>query len=71
MAEREGVREDGNRSPFGSKLDQGRVVGVEDRIEQAGEAAVDVFLAQLGVALGALDALGDQALSQLRMPAGR
>src|SRR6266480_4019942 len=45
----------------GGRSDQGRVVGVEDRIEQAGEAAVDVLLAQLRVAPGALDALGDQA----------
>ena len=36
-------------------------VGVEDRVEQAGEAVVDVLLAQLGVAPGALDALGDEA----------
>src|SRR6266567_2963030 len=42
-------------------LDLGRGVGVEDRVEQAGEAPVDVLLAQLGVAPGALDALGDEA----------
>ena len=52
-----------NRDELGRRhgSDQGRFVGVNDRVEQAGEAAVDVFLAQLGVALGALDALGDQA----------
>jgi hypothetical protein len=46
--------------PFSRAGNQGRVVGVDDRIEQAREAAVDVFLAELRVAPGALDALGDQ-----------
>jgi hypothetical protein len=46
--------------PFSRAGNQGRVVGVDDRIEQAREAAVEVFLAELHVAPGALDALGDQ-----------
>jgi hypothetical protein len=37
--------------PFGRAGNQGRVVGVDDRIEQARGAAVEVFLAELRGAL--------------------